>query len=94
MQDFCHGMTQLLQGAVDVQAALRCGTSAEFREDAAAVLPDPAGASGDVNRARFLVQLLVRLSVVQVRPARCCFCHATADGVASTHARMLAELHL
>eukprot|EP00892_Ulva_mutabilis_P002697 jgi/Ulvmu1/12428/UM009_0079.1 len=73
--DVSHGLTQPLQGAVDVRVALGCSMSPEFvqaaTEDLAKDLHEAAGVpKGCQNKSCFHVNLMIKLGAVQLEMLR------------------------
>eukprot|EP00892_Ulva_mutabilis_P002693 jgi/Ulvmu1/12424/UM009_0074.1 len=69
--DVCHGLTQLLQGAVDIRVALGCSMSPDFIQAASEDLPQDVRSdfgvpSSSPNKSCFLVNLLIKLGSVQL----------------------------
>lgn len=73
-------MLQPLQGAVEVQSALHCSMSSDFIKAASDVLV-PDGACPEVNRMQFLMELLIKLGLLQVS-----LCNTSS--VTPSHARV------
>lgn len=72
VQDFCHGMMQILQGAVDARAALHCTVSDNLRR---VMKASPEGKASkkippcaDCRLAVFIPAALIQLGIAQVRP--------------------------
>lgn len=59
-------MMQPLQGAVDVQAALRCSMSPDFAETATDRFTPATDGHPAVSKMQFVADLLIKLGVVQV----------------------------